>query len=375
MKTRMLFLLLTVICIISSYAQSTFVINGDCQQMKDGDKVYMTYKVNRKIILDSTLVKNRKFSFSGSIGEPVKAGIYHNENPMLIEYTDNSLNVYLEPGNILIKSEGALGNSIISGTPLNRDLQLLQNKLAVLKKKAAKYKDPDFFTEADKKDTAFIRINEENGLINLRDRILLELEFAREHPQSQVSLELVAKNSWQKKFISETEAVYAILSDSMKNTALGLTIKDNIHRARRTGPGMEAKEFTMQDMNGKTVSLSSYKGQYVLLDFWASWCLPCRAEHPNLIAAYEKYKDAGFTILSVSIDTNRDNWLKAVEKDGLTWTQVSDLKGDKGEAHLLYGITTIPANYLIDPNGKIIAQDIKGTTLSTTLEKVLSNKK
>jgi peroxiredoxin len=374
MKPRILFLLLSAFFVTSAYAQSTFVINGDCKQMKDGDKVYLTYKANKKIILDSTLVKNRKFRFTGIITEPVKAGVYHNENPMLIEYTKGSINLYLEAGNIFIKSKDTLNNATVGGTSLNRDMQLFQDKSAVLKETAAKYKDPDFFTEEEKNDTAFVRINEENGLINMHNRIILELAFAREHPESQVSLELIAKNSWQKKFINETEAVYIVLSDSMKNTALGLTIKENINRARRIGPGMEAKDFTMYDMYGKAVSLSSYKGQYVLLDFWASWCLPCRAEHPNLIAAYEKYKQAGFTILSVSIDTNRDSWLKAVEKDGLTWTQISDLKGEKGEAHLLYGITTIPANYLIGPDGKIIAQDIKGTMLATTLEKVLSNK-
>ncbi|MEI9911503.1 MAG: TlpA disulfide reductase family protein [Bacteroidota bacterium] len=105
----------------------------------------------------------------------------------------------------------------------------------------------------------------------------------------------------------------------------------------------------MNSAEEKAISLFSFKGKYVFLDFWASWCVPCREEHPNIAAQYEKYKHKGFTIVSVSIDTDKDKWLKAITKDKMTWTQVSDLKGEKGETYLKYGITTIPANFLIDP--------------------------
>ena len=132
-----------------------------------------------------------------------------------------------------------------------------------------------------------------------------------------------------------------------------------------------APDFTMADTSGKAVSLSSFKGKYLLVDFWASWCKPCRFENPNVVAAYNQYKDKNFTILGVSLDENKNAWLKAIEADGLTWTQVSDLKGWENSAAALYGVRSIPYNLLLDPNGNIIAENLRGKELTATLEKFL----
>ncbi|RZJ89423.1 MAG: TlpA family protein disulfide reductase, partial [Chryseobacterium sp.] len=119
-------------------------------------------------------------------------------------------------------------------------------------------------------------------------------------------------------------------------------------------------EFTLPDANGKEFKLSSMKGKYVLVDFWASWCVPCRAENPFLLKAYSELKDRNFEIVGVSLDDNRANWLKAVETDKLPWTQVSDVKGFKTDVAVRFGITAIPQNVLIDPDGKVIAKDLRG---------------
>src|SRR5690606_23321862 len=127
------------------------------------------------------------------------------------------------------------------------------------------------------------------------------------------------------------------------------------------------------DTTGKPVSLSDFRGQYVLLDFWASWCGPCRAENPNIVKAFNKYKDKNFTVLGVSLDAKEQNaaWLAAIKKDNLTWTQVSDLKGWENEVAKQYGIRAIPQNYLIDPSGKIIAKNVRGGALERTLQGIL----
>jgi peroxiredoxin len=135
--------------------------------------------------------------------------------------------------------------------------------------------------------------------------------------------------------------------------------------------GDMAPELTMPDTEGKPFSLSSLRGKYVLVDFWASWCNPCRGENPNVVAAYKKYKDKNFTVLGVSLDKEKEAWLNAIKEDGLTWKHISDLKYWNSAAVSLYGFEGIPYNVLVDPQGKIIAKELRGEDLDKTLSQVL----
>ena len=133
----------------------------------------------------------------------------------------------------------------------------------------------------------------------------------------------------------------------------------------------QAPDFSLPDTSGKMIALSSLRGKYVLVDFWASWCKPCRQENPNVVAAFNQFKNKNFTILGVSLDANKDAWLAAIQQDGLVWNHVSDLKYWNNAAAVLYGIQSIPFNLLLDPEGNIIAEDIRGPELFSTLNKVL----
>jgi thiol-disulfide isomerase/thioredoxin len=135
--------------------------------------------------------------------------------------------------------------------------------------------------------------------------------------------------------------------------------------------GNEAPELVLPSTTGEKVALSSLRGKFVLIDFWASWCGPCRAENPTVVAAYKKYKDRNFTIYSVSLDHDKDKWTTAIDEDGLTWTHVCDLKGWSSDAAVIYGIKSIPSNLLVGPDGKIIAHNLRGELLEDMLARVM----
>ncbi len=191
------------------------------------------------------------------------------------------------------------------------------------------------------------------------------------HSASAITPYFVVKDFAYKLDLAQMKAIRAKLDASLNGTMYVNQIDAFIERMENIQVGAVAPDFTLPDVDGNPVSLSSLRGKYVLIDFWASWCPDCRKENPNIVAAWEKYKDKNFTILGVSMDRKKEPWLKAIEKDGLTWTHVSDLKDWKSDAAVLYAIRWIPYSFLISPEGVILAAGLEGEALHQKLEEVL----
>ena len=205
-----------------------------------------------------------------------------------------------------------------------------------------------------------------------KEVLMTGLNFIKEHPKAHASLFLLMNELKSRLEDEHFIQLFNGLDTVVKSSRLGKSVAAEVAGMERaSGKSGEAIDFEQKDPNGKLVKLSSFRGKYVLIDFWASWCGPCRMENPNVVAAYHQYKDKNFTILGVSLDKSRSDWLEAIEQDGLVWTQVSDLAFWDNAAAKLYAVRSIPQNFLIDPDGKIIAKNLRGEALQEKLKAVL----
>lgn len=173
--------------------------------------------------------------------------------------------------------------------------------------------------------------------------------------------------------LEDLKKFYGQFSDEVKSCEYGVIVNDKVVALTNTQIGKPSPLFTMNDTAGAPVSLEQFKGKYVLIDFWASWCGPCRAENPNVVKAYNEFHEKGLEILGVSLDSSKDKWLAAIEKDGLTWHQVSDVNGWDCEPVKMYAVSSIPHSVLVDPDGIIVAKNLRGEELHEKLAKLMTN--
>lgn len=315
----------------ATFAQHSDIVHikGEAVNFKDNSRIYLQRYENKMFfVIDSTTVSKGQFSFSKELPLPELYGITDNPSEL------STLFLFIQGrSDIAVRYDTSDGGrrSVISGSEAADRYKVYQK--------------------------------------NARD---LNLEsFIREQPGSIVSAFVLYRYYSPSLLPDEIERYTGLLDPSLENSQYVKLLRALPATLRATGIGSQAPDIVLPDPGGKTIRLSDYYGKYILVDFWAAWCVPCRRENPNVVRVYNRYKDKGFTVFGVSLDSKKDAWIKAIAQDGLDWPQVSDLKFWDSAPAKAYGIRGIPGNVLLDRSGKIIARNLRGEELEKKIASLL----
>ncbi len=376
MKKIVLSISIIIAIVACNQKPEAFTINGNLRgDIENGTQVFLRTvgENNQPVDVDTAKVENGKFTFTGAAETPELNYIFIDKLP---GYTA----VILENGDIELNAQkDSLGLAEIKGTPQNETFADYMDQSKELTLQAQSIQQ-DMQQATVKKDTATAK-SLQDEMVELQDKYKnFELDYIKSHPDALISALLIDRALGTGSVTAEeAQAMYEKLSPEIKKTKVAVAIQERLEgqkqaeaNAKNTTIGAKAPDFTAPTPDGKELALNDALGKVTLVDFWAAWCKPCRAENPNVVSVYEKYHDKGLNILGVSLDRTAEAWKKAIEDDGLTWQHVSHVAYFNDPIAKLYNVDAIPAAFLLDKNGVIVAKNLRGPALEAKVAELLN---
>lgn len=365
---KLIYVLSLVVVFTACKDKTKFTIDGKFENPGTEKTVYLYgMSSNNMVVLDSTILSEKgEFKFKGTAPETDFYRVNNGTNEfMLIAKNGDQviLNADLNDKNHQYKLSGSDDADKIS------EFNTLKNTYSAKVETIKNDFEQKVAANPDKRETIIQQITPTymKALTDLNEAIV---KFANDNTKSLVSfyaISLVNPTGNEAAMVTYAEKV----DEKLKKNISVKSFIEKIIKLKAVQIGEQAPTFSIQNLAGKTINLTDFKGKYVLIDFWASWCGPCRNENPNVVKAFNKYNNRNFTILGISIDKDKAAWAQAIKQDGLTWTHASELSDFDGPIVKLYQVEAIPASFLLDPNGKIIAKNLRGEELDTFLNKTL----